>query len=151
MAELRPLMIEAARFDVAALRTEWQWLVPSTDIPLFISAFGDWVFGSPNGSLWVLSVLDGSYTQVARNAREYNTLNKSSEWIEQTFGAGWLPIAARQGLVPEEHQCLGWRVHPLLGGKFESANLQVFSMLVYQSVMGQLHQQHQQRQAPATR
>jgi len=37
-----------------------------------------------------------------------------------------------------------WR----LGGKFEVANLQVFSMLVYQSLMGQLHRQLQQRPNP---
>jgi len=144
-------MVEAAHYNCPALLADWSWLVPSTDTPLFISAFGDWVFGSPNGSLWVLSVLEGTYTQVARNAHEYNTLNKSQEWVDQTFSADWLPIAARQGLVPEEQQCLGWSVHPLLGGQFDPANLQVFEMLVYQSLMGQLHRQLQQRPAPATR
>jgi hypothetical protein len=29
----------------------------------------------------------------------------------------------------------------MLGGKFQAANLQIFSMTVYQSLMGQLHRQ----------
>ena len=140
MTELRPLMIEAAQYDSPALLADWSWRTTPTDTPLFISAFGDWVFGNPDGSLWLLSLLEGDYTQIARNAHEYNTLNKSSEWLEETFIAGWLPIAAGNGLVPGKDQCLGWRVHPLIGGKFESSNLQIFDMLVYQSLMGQLQQ-----------
>jgi hypothetical protein len=109
-------MIAASEYDTAGLLAEWHWLVPKFATPLFISAFGDWVFGHPDGSLWILSLLEGNYHQVARNAAEYNTLNKSIE-------------------------CLGWKAHPVIGGKFAAANLQVFSMAVYQSLMGQLHRQ----------
>jgi hypothetical protein len=134
-------MIEASKFDTLALLHEWKWLVPSTDTPLFLSAFGDWVFGHPDGSLWALSVLEGTYDRIAANSTDYNKLNKSAEWIERTFIAGWLPIAAGNGLEPGDDQCIGWKLHPLLGGKFEVANLQVFDMRVYQSIMGQLHRQ----------
>lgn len=132
--------------DVPSLLTEWKWLVPESDTPLFISAFGDWVFGNPDGSLWVLSVLEGSYEQVAKNGDEYNSLNKSEKWLNQIFIAEWLPIAIENGLIPSQTECIGWRLHPLLGGKFEVANLQIFSMLVYQTIMGQLHRQLRERQ-----
>ena len=141
-------MIVASQYDTANLLAEWQWLVPITDTPLFISCFGDWVFGHPDGSLWVLSALEGDYFQVAKDASEYNTLNKSTEWLEDTFLAGWQVIAAGHGLQPEKDQCLGWKLHPLLGGKFEVANLQLFTMNVYQSLMGQLHRQIQGRNSP---
>ncbi|WP_150278856.1 T6SS immunity protein Tdi1 domain-containing protein [Halopseudomonas salina] len=146
MTEFRPLMTEAAEYNTEALLAEWQWLVPSVDTPLFISVFGDWVFGNPDGSLWLLSVLEGDYIQLARNAQEYNTFNKSAEWLEQNFIAGWQPIAAGHGMSPSRNECLGWKVHPLLGGNFEVANLQIFSMVVYQALMGQLHRQHQHQQ-----
>lgn len=145
MSTLRPLMVEASKYKIDDLLAEWHWLVPSSDTPLFISAFGDWVFGNPDGSLWALSVLEGNYEQVAQNAIEYNTLNKSAKWLEDIFIAGWLPIAASHGIEPTEDECLGWKVHPLIGGKFEVDNLQIFSMFVYQSIMGQLHRQLRQR------
>ena len=141
MSALRPFMIAASQFDTKALVHEWRWLVPESDTPLFISIFGDWVFGQPNGSLWALSVLEGTYEQIAQNAAEYNTLNKSFEWLDATFIAGWQEIAARHGLEPTDGECLGWKVHPIIGGKFEAENLAIFSMTVYQSTMGQLHRQ----------
>jgi len=136
-------MVEAGKYEVDDFLREWSWLVPPDGTPLFISAFGDWVFGKPDGSLWVLSVLEGTYLQVARNSNEYNTFNKSADWLEKTFIAGWLPIAAGNGLEPQLDECLGWKLHPLLGGKLEVANLQLFSMPLYQSLMGQLHRQFQ--------
>ena len=148
MSQPRALLIEASQYELGKLLPEWRWLVPESDTPLFISVFGDWVFGNPDGSLWVLSVLEGTYERIARKAAEYNTINKSEEWLEKTFIAGWQPIAAGQGLVPAKDQCLGWKVHPLIGGKFEVANLQVFDMVVYQSIMGQFHRQLQRRELP---
>jgi len=87
----------------------------------------------------------GNYEQVAQNATEYNTLSTSAKWLEDIFIADWLPIAACHGPEPTEDECLGWKVHPLIGGKFEIGNLQIFSMSVYQSIMGQLHRQLGQR------
>lgn len=145
MSPTYTLMSHASEYNVAPLIADWKWLVPEDDTPLFISAFGDWVFGNPNGSLWVLSLLEGTYEQVAKSADEYNSLNKSEEWLNQVFIAEWLPIAVQNGLAPGKDECLGWKLHPLLGGKFEVANLQVFSMLIYQSIMGQLHRQLKER------
>ena len=142
------LMIAAEKYYLPRLLHEWQWLFPRDHAPLFVSIMGDWVFGAPNGSLWCLSVLEGDYFQVAVNADEYNRLNKSEEWLNETFIADWQPIAAGHGLEPTEEQCLGWKVHPLLGGEFKPANLQVFDMVVYQNLMGQLHRQLQRRELP---
>jgi hypothetical protein len=143
MQPLRALMIHASEYDVPRLLADWRWIVPATATPLFISAFGDWVFGHPDGSLWRLGLLEGNYTQVARDSAEYNTLNKSAEWLEETFLAAWQVIAAGHGMQPSKDQCIGWTVHPALGGKFEVANLQLFDMAVYQCLMGQLHRQLQ--------
>lgn len=44
-------------------------------------------------------------------------------------------------MEPTKDECLGWKVHPKIGGKFEVANLKVFSMVVYQTLMGQFHWQ----------
>jgi hypothetical protein len=140
------LLFSASEYDVKSLLMGWSWLVPQSDTPLYISVFGDWVFGKPNGSLWVLSVLEGTYEQVANDSVEYNTLNKSSEWLDRIFIASWLPIAAENGLSPSKNECLGWKIHPLIGGKFKLENLQIFSMLVYQSLMGQLHRQLLQKE-----
>ena len=141
----RAFMIPAQSYDVTRLVGEWNWLIPVGYTPLFISVLADWVFGAPDGSLWCLSVLEGNFTKIATNSNEYNRLNKSQEWLNKNFIADWQAIAAGRGLLPNDNQCLGWKVHPLLGGGFEVENLQVFEMAVYQSIMGQLHRQLQER------
>ena len=126
--------------EVKELLPQWSWLVPSTATPLYLSVFGDWVFGNANGSLSVLSLLEGTYETVAESADEYNRLNKSQEWSEEIFMSGWYSIALENGISPSEGECIGWRVHPIVGGEFSVENLQVFSMRVYQALMSQLHQ-----------
>jgi hypothetical protein len=141
---LPPFMTSAEAFDVDDLLEPWRWLVPPTATPLFISVFGDWVFGAPDGSLWALSLLEGTYWQIAATVAEYNELKSSFEWLDSTFIAGWQEIAHRHGLVPTVHECIGWKLHPIVGGPLTKENLQIFSMRLYQYLMGQLHQQLQQ-------
>jgi hypothetical protein len=145
---MRDLMTPAERFDVPKMLDSWRWLVPARDTPLFVSGMGDWAFGAPDGSLWCLDLLEGTYSRIAADAAEYNRLNKSHAWLEKEFSIDWFDVALQKGLVPGEQECVGWRLHPLLGGKFEVANLKIFDMLVYQSLMGQLHRQLQKRAAP---
>jgi hypothetical protein len=141
---LPPFMTAAEAFDVKDLATPWRWLIPPSATPLFITVFGDWVFGAPDGGLWALSVLEGTFSKIAASGSEYNRLKASFEWLDETFIAGWQEIALRHGLVPAVHECIGWKVHPALGRPFEKENLKIFSMRVYQYLMGQLHQQLQQ-------
>jgi hypothetical protein len=137
----RAFMLSAERYDVPRLLHEWHWLLPPHDIALFVTVLGDWIFGAPNGSLWCLSALEGNYTQVAADSAEYNRFKQSPDWMIATFSADWQDIGARRGLIPKDAQCLGWRIHPRIGGAFAPANLQLFDMAVYQSLMGQMHRQ----------
>ncbi|MCF2858403.1 DUF1851 domain-containing protein [Pseudoalteromonas sp. SMS1] len=125
--------------EITVLLPQWSWLVPTDSTALFLTAFGDWVFGNPNGSLSVLSVLEGTFEQVASSGQEFNQLNKSPEWCCETFLSDWYSLAMTNGIVPSEGECIGWKVHPIVGGEFSVSNLQIFSMDVYQSLMAQLH------------
>lgn len=134
-------MVPVERYDLATLLSEWTWLIPERDTPLFLTVMADWVFGSPDGALWRLSALEGDYVQIAAIAEQFNAMKRSVEWLNDKFCADWQPIAAGNNIRPDEVECLGWRVHPYLGGEMKVENLQAFSMPVYQSLMGQLHRQ----------
>lgn len=133
-------MIAASEYDTEDLLWAWQWRVPPSLTPLFVSALGDWVFGAPDGSLYALSMLDGDLFRIAENAREYNAAKEDERWLDQTFAAGWAVIARRHGLVPAKDQCLAWTSPPALGGPFEVGNLRIADMSVWQAMMGQLHE-----------
>ncbi len=127
--------------ETKELLPQWSWIVPDGVTPLFLTSFGDWVFGEPDGSLSVLSMLEVTYETVAHDTQEYNQLNKSTEWCDEIFLASWLTIAIENGIVPKENECIGWEVHPIVGGEFSVDNLKIFDTGLYQSLMSQLHAQ----------
>ena len=115
MNQPRALLINASEYDTSSLLAEWHWVVPEFATPLFISAFGDWVFGHPDGSLWMLSLLDADYRLVAENSAEYNTLNKSAEWIEKTFLGAWHAFSKKTRKTPKSDIDLAsGRVHAVI-------------------------------------
>jgi hypothetical protein len=134
-------MRSASEFDAPALASHWSWLIPAGHTPLLLSILGDWVFGAPDGSHWVLSTLEGSYEKVAENSAEFNLRKRSFEWLDKVFLASWQEIADRNGIVPTATECITWKVPPVIGGRFEVSNLCLLPQSVYQAVMSQLHQQ----------
>lgn len=107
--------------EIQTMLPQWSWLVPSEVAPLMLSVFGDWLFGNPDGSLSVLSLLEGTYEQVAKDSEEFNEFNKSLEWRDEIFISSWYTIAIENGLSPQKGECIGWQVHPIIGGEFVQA------------------------------
>jgi hypothetical protein len=138
---MRDLAISCADLDWRPLLVEWDWLVPPDHTPLLIGAFGDWVIGAPDGSHWSLDLLEGQYTRIAANSAEFNVAKRDEENLNLWFSADWVTIASERGIIPATTECLGWKVHPRLGGPFAVENIQIFSLRVYQALMGQLHRQ----------
>ena len=142
----RPFMVAAGKYDLPRMLEEWQWLLPKEHTPLLVSVFGDWVFKAPDGSFWCLSILRGDYSKIAADTDEYKRLRQSEQWMDKTFMAGLqAPAATRRYLHPTEAQCLGWKLHPRVGGEVRPENLEVFDMASYQSLMSQLHRVLEQR------
>jgi hypothetical protein len=138
---VRDLAISCSDIDCEQLLQEWRWLVPEDHHPLMIGAFGGWIMGAPDGSIWSLELLEGTYSRIADNADAFNRAKASPENLNLWFMAEWVEIAERHGLVPQADECLGWRVHPIFGAPISAENIQVFSLRVYQSLMGQLFRQ----------
>lgn len=138
---MRDLAISCSQLDWRPLLAEWRWLVPSDHTPLLLGAFGDWVMGAPDGSHWWLDLLEGGYGRIAASSAEFNAAKRIEENLNLWFTADWVVIAREHGLVPAADECLGWKVHPRLGGPFAHDNIQVFPLRIYQSLMGQLHRQ----------
>jgi hypothetical protein len=141
---MRAFMIEASRFDTDDLLRCWRWRVSPELKPQMISLFGDWVFGAPDGTIWALSLLEGECGQIARSSAEYNILKRDFDWMSEVFIADWQEIAERHRIIPADDQCIGWKVHPMLGGAFSVDNMKIQSMSSYQPFMGEFHRQIRQ-------
>lgn len=134
-----PLVRVITAAEAEPLLAEWRWLVPRTLAPLFITRFGDWIFGAPDGSIWSLDMLEGQLRVLAPSGAEYNARKRDPAWLDRELLAGWYDIAVGNGILAGDDECIGWAVAPIVGGKLEKTNLKTYSLGAYQTVMAQLH------------
>ena len=135
------LTIDLSALDVQDLLSDWRWCVPADYTPIQMTKFGDWFFADPQGRVHMLDIIEGTLQEVAPSLTAYNTLKNTADKHTEWFLDGFVFRCVGAGLVLGPTQCYGWRLHPLIGGKFEFENIQVFSLSVYQSLMGQITRQ----------
>ncbi len=135
------LAIACDDIDCSDLLKEWRWIVPDTVTPIQMGIFGDWIFFAPSGSIWHLSALDGVYAQVAASADEFNSKSQDADFLNEIYQAEWASIAIESGLLPDDNQCLGWKVAPLIGGPQSLDNIRIFDRLQFNTIHGQVFRQ----------
>jgi hypothetical protein len=143
MTELqwRMLTIPAIALETRELLSDWRWLVPQVLSPMWVNAFGDWIFADANGGVHFLDLLEGTLTHVAKSNQAFIEMLETRDNQEHFLMREWVEICRERGLLLSDGQCYGWKVAPLLGGKLEFENIQIFDLLVYESIMGQIHRQ----------
>jgi hypothetical protein len=112
--------------------------VPKDYTPLHLTKFGDWFFADASGHVFHLDLLEGTLSQVASSVDEYNTLKNQPDKHNDWFLDAFVFRCDREGLHLQPGQCYGWCIHPMIGGRFDFENIQIFPLSVYQSLMGQL-------------
>lgn len=132
------LTIPLSGLDTETLLRDWRWLVPTQFTPIQMSKFGDWFFSDLSGRVHYLDLIEGELRQIAPSIREYNHLKDVAEMRSEWFLDGFVFRCDAEGLHLGSSECYGWRIHPMIGGRFEFENIQVFSLPVYQSLMAQL-------------
>jgi hypothetical protein len=132
------LTISLLGLDTEALLRDWRWLVPQEFAPVQMSKFGHWFFTDPVGRVHNLDLIEGDLQEIAPSIADYNRLKDLAENRTEWFLDGFVFRCDAEGLKLGPGECYGWRVHPMIGGKFEFENIQVFSLSVYESLMGQL-------------
>jgi len=124
--------------DLVRFLGEWRWLVPNGYCPGMLTNFGDWILTSPTEDVYFLDALEGTLDRIAPSETALNQLLLDAENRNRWFMADWVGICHNRGLILKSGQCFGWKLHPVFGGKFKCENIQVFDILVYQCLVGQL-------------
>jgi hypothetical protein len=141
--EWQKLIIPAVGLETRLWLAEWRWLVPEAYSPLWLNAFGDWAFVSRDGEVYFLDLLEGSFKSIAPSNQALSNQLRAEEKRNRWLMAEWVDICQEKGLTLSHGQCYGWKFAPVLGGKFEFENIQVFDIQVYECIMGQVHRQVQ--------
>jgi hypothetical protein len=128
-------------FDWPKLLENWHWLLPERFVIWIVNRFGDLFIVLDDDTVQMLDVGAGALTQVAQNREDFGLK------LDQGDNAkGWLLIPLVDRLVAAEMtltagQCYGFRLPPVLGGKYDLENVAVLSIDDYLRGYGSIHQQ----------
>ncbi len=136
--------------DLDSLLLEWRWLVPQSYQPIQMNKFGWWFFTDESNQVFLLDLIEGQLQHISNSIHEFNSKKDTPEAHSDWYQDGFIFRCYSEGLHLQPSQCYIWKIAPILGGKFEFENISVMSLLVCQSISGQLFRQLHERGPDAT-
>ncbi len=121
------------------LREHWRWCVGGKFQMVGMTVIGDWLFLDDAGAVYLLETVEASFERIAGSMPELVRLSTSEDFRDDKFLEGFVLGVLQGQRLPQNH-CVGFKVPPILGGEFDSSNLQVASVGAYQAWTGRLHE-----------
>lgn len=125
--------------SLVGLRDHWRWLVGDNLSPRGITTIGDWLFLDDSGRVYRLDTIEATVDRIAVDLPELGRMVRSPDFRDEMFLEG-LVIAGLRGRQLPRNACVGFRVPPILGGRFEQSNLEIVSVGSYQLWTARLHE-----------
>lgn len=123
------------------LLEDWAWLCEKPCELIAMTSFGDMFLRDETGGVHFLDLVSGKLSGIASSVTEFQQLVADKEKQRQRFLTDLLTEIERAGLGLSAGQCFSFKKPPALGGKVELANVEVASIPVYISLLGQIHRQ----------
>jgi len=106
-----------------------------------MNQFGDMFLCNDKGEIYFLDIIKGEANKIADSVAELEVLLLDKEVEASLFLTELLTELEREGITLAEGQCFSFRIPPVLGGKMESSNVEVCSISVHVSLVGQILRQ----------
>jgi hypothetical protein len=140
--DINNYLIDQTEKDWGALLRDWVPPLPSSFTLWLVNRFGDaFVVSDDDGSVHMLDVGGGTLARVADNRAHFADLldvdDNASDWL-------MIPLvdACREaGMSLQRGQCYGFKIPPVLGGKYEVANAEPTDLAVHYSFLADIYKQ----------
>jgi hypothetical protein len=133
-------LIDPDSIDWSAALAGWSWLIPAEFTLWLVNRLCDLFIVTDDGSVHMLDIGAGTLKRLAANRDEFCRLidegNNANEWLA-------IPLVDRlvaSGLLLEPGQCYGFKVPPVLGGRYEVENCGPLSIPDYLGAYGSIHE-----------
>lgn len=127
--------------DLEGLLSEWRWLVDESFQPVVITALGDLFLRHDDGRIFWLDAGSGQLTEVAGSPEEFKQRMVQPENADEWFAPQLVGDILTGGTPLAPGQCFGYKIAPVLGGKFEADNFEPTDLQVHFGILGQIHRQ----------
>ena len=139
---IRDYLLEQTSQDWSVLLSDWAGLLPETEFNVWVAnRFGDIVIVLNDGTVHMLDVGVGKIERLAGSRDEF-----ASRLDDDDNADRWLLITltdscVAEGLTLNSGQCYGWKVPPLLGGKYEVDNVEPTDIAVHYKLLADIWRQ----------
>jgi hypothetical protein len=121
------------------LLRDWAPPLPADFTLWLVNRFGDAFVVTEDGSVHMLDVGIGTFTRLADNRSHFADLLD----VEDN-GNNWLLIplvdqCRKAGMTLGPNQCYGFKIPPVLGGKYEPSNFAPTDLAVHYSFLADIH------------
>jgi hypothetical protein len=97
-----------------AMLSGWAWLVPARIRAVGVNRFGDWYLETPDGTVSLLSIWEGTFAPVALSIDEWREWLATEDGIETNWGE-LVTLLYDRGRVLGDEECFAF-VPPPIGG-----------------------------------
>ncbi len=136
-------LIDHTGLDWKSLLGSWEWLLEDDMevAPWLMSRFGDLFFVDELGIVNWLNTSDGELTEVASSEAEFVELLDVDDNAADWFLMGLVDEMTDVGKTLAPGECYGFKSLPVLGGEFDSSNVDVLPIADYWAFCGHVHAQ----------
>ena len=132
-------LIDSSGHNWTDLLAPWSSLLPEEFTLWLVNQVGDAFLIVPDGSVHVLDVGMGVFTPVADNREDFaDRIGENTDsWLLQYL----IDECSASGKFLQHDQCYGYKVPPMLGGKYAMDNLEPTDLSVHYHVLAQIAEQ----------
>jgi hypothetical protein len=120
------------------LLSPWSTILPEEFNLWLVNKVGDAFLVVPDGSIHVLDVGMGLFNHVADNREDFadRVADNADSWLLKYL----IDDCVACGKFLHEGQCYGYKVPPMLGGKYAADNLEPTDLSVHYGMLADLYQ-----------
>lgn len=129
------------KLPTSELLEDWNWLLREPCTLIAMNNFADMFLRDGKGKIHLLVVTSGSLTKIAESEAEFRNFVAATENQRAWFSLDLLTELEQAGMSLAPGVCFSFKKPLVLGGARAVSNIEVAPILVYVSMMGQIHQQ----------
>ena len=143
MVSVHDYLMDQQGVDWATVLAGWSLLLPQQFTLRLVNCFCDLFVVPPDGSIHMLDVGAGSLAKVAESREDFSRRIDDGENANNWLMLPLVDKLAAAGMHLQPGQCYGFKVLPVLGGKYTVENCAVFPLTDYLGAYGSIHEQLQ--------
>jgi len=138
---LNDYIIDQEGLDWSNLLSEWTWLLPTTLTPWIVNRLGDIIVVNEDETVSFFDVCCGRFKPIAGSRDDLIRLIDLDDNANAWLAISIVDKLVEAGLALRPQTVYGFKVPPLLGGKYEPENFEVTDISVHYGFLGDLYGQ----------